>query len=181
MRKKIFKDYDELANYMYEKATDNIDTVAVLFFDDSASLLKKLLVKDGVTIDAIDIAPEDFDGYSKEYYISLGSDLILDVEPAHNGKKYLNTDTDLMLIHGDASSAIIRDVDEKICREIYIGTDTDDDTDDDIDDDIDDKAVEEILGDIIDFIFDNAKIVKKDGKPIGIKIDVGSISKHGRG
>lgn len=167
MKKKVFKDYKDLSEYMYTKASDGINITATLFFEDTTSLIKALLLKDDIEIGGINIAQEEYTGYSKEYYITLSEDLILDVTPAHNGKLYLNAEPDMMLIHGDASSSIIRDIDDDICREIYIGSEIDDD-----------EMPESEFDEMLDLIFDNAKVIKsKDDEPIGIAIDIGSILK----
>ena len=151
---------------MYEKAADGINITATLFFEDATSLIKALLLNDYIEIGGINIAQEEYTGYSKEYYITLSDDLTLDVTPAHNGKLYLNAEPDIMLIHGDASSSIIRDVDDDICREIYIGSETDDET------------PESEFDEMLDLILDNAKVVKnKNKEPIGISIDIDSILK----
>lgn len=166
MKKKVFKDYKDLSEYMYAKASDGINITATLFFEDTISLIKELLLNDDIEIGGINIAQEEYTGYSKEYYITLSDDLILDVAPAHNGKLYLNAEPDMMLIHGDASSSIIRDIDDDICREIYIGSE------------IDDEMPESEFDEMLDLIFDNAKVIKnKDDEPIGIAIDIGSILK----
>lgn len=166
MKKKVFEDYTDLSEYMYEKANDGINITATLFFEDATSLIKALLLNDDIVIGGINIAQEEYAGYSKEYYITLSDDLTLDVTPAHNGKLYLNAEPDMMLIHGDASSSIIRDVDDDICREIYIGSE------------IDDETAESEFDEMLDLILDNAKVVKNNNKePIGISIDIGSILK----
>lgn len=166
MKKKVFKDYKDLSEYMYTKANDGINITATLFFEDATSLIKALLLNNDIIIGGINIAQEEYTGYSKEYYITLSDDLILDVTPAHNGKLYLNTEPDMMLIHGDASSSIIKDIDDDICREVYIGSE------------IDDEMPESEFDEMLDLIFDNAKVIKNKGdEPIGIAIDIGSILK----
>lgn len=166
MKKKVFKDYKDLSEYMYTKASNGISVTATLFFEDTTSLIKALLLNDDIEIGGINIAQEEYTGYSKEYYITLSNDLTLDVTPAHNGKLYLNAEPDMMLIHGDASSSIIRDIDDNICREIYIGSE------------IDDETLDSKFDEMLDLVFDNAKVVKnEDNEPIGIAIDIGSILK----
>lgn len=167
MKKKVFKDYKDLSEYMYTKASDGINITATLFFEDAISLIKELLLNDDIDIGGINIAQEEYTGYSKEYYITLSDDLILDVTPAHNEKLYLNAEPDMMLIHGDASSSIIKDIDDDICREIYIGSEIDDY-----------EMPESEFDEMLDLLFDNAKVIKnKDDEPIGITIDIGSILK----
>ena len=165
MKKKVFEDYNDLSEYMYIKASDGANITTVLFFEDAKFLVKALLLNDDVEIGGIDIADEEYNGYTKEYYITLSDDLILDVTPAHNGEAYLNPEPDVMLIHGDASSSIIKHIDDNICSEIYIGSETD------IDEISDSK-----LDEMIDLVLDNAKVIKdEDDEPLGITIDIGAI------
>ena len=105
MERLEFEDIAALGNLIYGIATDEEAVVtAVLFYDCAQELLKWLLQYDGVEIGHIDFEHEDY-GYSKEYYITLDSDLILDIEPAHK-EKYLPIDTDVLLLDGDASSKL---------------------------------------------------------------------------
>ena len=121
MRRNFFGNHKELSDYMIDKAQDGLYTVAVLFYDDALCLLRKLMRYDNVEIEALDIKPEEYDGYSKEYYVSLTDDMVASVEPAYVGSRYLNAEADLTLIDGDANSAIIKNLPKNKCHEICVG------------------------------------------------------------
>lgn len=110
---------------MVDKAQDGYYTVAVLFYEDAVELLRHMMLFDDITIASIEIKPETYDGYNKEYYVSLAEDMVLSVEPAYSNGQYLRAEADLTLIDGDASSSIIKDIPEKKRREIYIGVSED--------------------------------------------------------
>ena len=106
MERLEFEDIASLGNLVYEIATVEKSVVTtVLFYDRAQELLKWLLQYEGVEIGHIDFRHEDY-GYSKEYYITLDSDLILDIEPAHDETYYLPIDTDVLLLDGDVSSKL---------------------------------------------------------------------------
>lgn len=121
MRRTLFDDYEELSDYMIDKAQDGFYTVAVLFYDDALGLLRELMRYDDVKTEVLDIEPKEYDGYDKEYYVSLADDMVVSVEPAYSDGRYLSAEADITLIHGDASSAIIKNIPDDKCLEIYIG------------------------------------------------------------
>lgn len=107
MKKIIFADICELAEYMVHKV-DDVDCIAsVLFFDSAQELVKRLLAYDCVSVGVIDLAHACYNGYEKEYYVNLSDDYVLSVEKAYSGDEYLREDADILLIHGDASAKII--------------------------------------------------------------------------
>lgn len=162
MEKIVFNDYKTLAEIMYSIADAGDISYTVCFFDDAVKLLKELMSFDETSVGGIELSDEDYNGYSKEYYISLDDDFIIDVQPAYNkdlnnGKgAYYTFDAEKTFIVGDANSIIIKDMDKDTCYEIEFNTE-----------DIEDSY------DVLDMILDNAKLVKDaDGNPIGIGIDV---------
>lgn len=120
MERKFFNDCEELCDYMFKRVTDGFYVVAVLFYQDAIDLIEKIIIKNKTKIEALDIAPKDYDGYDKEYYISIATDFVLSVEPAFAHGKYLDAEADLTLIDGNASSSIINTCEKKY-YEIYIG------------------------------------------------------------
>ena len=100
----FFNDYTEIGEYMYEKANDGCNITATLFLEDTIGLMRDLMSYEDIEIGGIDVAQMEYNGYSKEYYVTLSEDLVLDVEPAWNVKGYLSAEPDIMLIDGNASS-----------------------------------------------------------------------------
>lgn len=169
MKREYFETHEDLCDYMVDKAQDGIYTVAVLFYEDALQLLRELMQYDDIDIEAIEIKPEEYDGYDKEYYVSLTDDMFASVEPAYVGGRYLSAEADLTLIDGDASSAIIKDVPQQTCCEIYIGV-----SEDEMEGYDDDYCENEL-----DRIFEEAELVKDEyGKVIGMKIDATAFFKY---
>lgn len=106
-----FEEIAEFGNLFYEIASKEGSVVtAVLFYDTAQELLKWLMQYEDVTIGHIDFCNGDY-GYTKEFYITLDTDLVLDIEPVYRDSKYQVIDTDAMFFDGDANSriAIIND------------------------------------------------------------------------
>lgn len=121
MKKKYFKDCKDVASYMYLSASSGTYIVAALYYDEAIEVLKHLMRHEDVDVELLDIAPVDYDNYNKEYYISITEDLVVNAEKSMFDNKYLKIDADCILIDANASSSIIINEDQNICREIYIG------------------------------------------------------------
>lgn len=113
MDRLFFDDIAELGNFMYESADEKSLTVSsVMFYDKAVELIRWLMTYDDITVGSINIENEDYNGYNKEFYVTLDSDLILDVTPAYKFKTektsagYTDIDADLILYDGDANSRI---------------------------------------------------------------------------
>ena len=122
MRIDYFKNCEELSDYMVDKAQDGIYTVAVLFYPEAMELVKYLMRYDDIETMALDIKPVEYNGYNKEYYVSLADDMVVSVEPAYNEGRYLDACADLTLIDSNASSSIIINIPKNKYREISIGS-----------------------------------------------------------
>ena len=163
----FFNDYTEIGKYMYEKANAGYNVTATLFLDDTIGLMKDLISYKDVRISGINVAQMECNGYSKEYYVTLSKDLTLDIEPAWNVKGYLSAEPDIMLIDGNASSSILKDIPRRKCREIYIAETVSEE-----------YSCEDDENELLDIIFENAKIVTDDNdEPIGIAFNVNNILK----
>ncbi|MDY4494987.1 MAG: hypothetical protein SPE24_08965 [Erysipelotrichaceae bacterium] len=170
MRRNFFDNHEELCEYMIDKAQDGMYSVAVLFYDDAIKLIREMMMYDDIEIEALEIKPYEYDGYDKEYYVSLADDMVASVEPAFVGDRYLDAEADLTLIDGNANSAILKHLQENKCHEIYIGEN--EDTYDDCCEECDDCHEDELL----DKIFENAELIKdSNGKTIGINVDAQSV------
>lgn len=166
MRRNFFKNYEELCDYMIDKAQDGFYTVAVLFYEDALGLLRELMRYDDVKIEALDIKPKEYDEYDKEYYVSLADDMVASVEPAYVGGRYLSAEADLTLIDGDANSVIIKNLSDNKCQEIYIGVSEDEMEGYDFEIDYGDED------DKLDKAFEGAELIKdENGNIIGIEFD----------
>ena len=89
MERLVFNDYKALAECMANAAEQGDTTYAVLFFEDAVGLMKELFRLHDVTVGGIDINQQDYDGYNKEYYISLDGEYQIDIEKAwHDTNEY---------------------------------------------------------------------------------------------
>lgn len=124
MDKIVFNDYIGLAHKMIETAESGGTAYAVCFFDDAVGILKELMSIDEVTVGSISITDEEYDGYTKEYYVSIDGDYIVDVQPAWHDKNdyhdagYYGFEAEDVFIDGDANSAILKVIDNATCYEI---------------------------------------------------------------
>lgn len=169
MDRMTFNTYNELAEYMFTKADDGYNITSTLFVGDAMELLKMLMRYEEIDIGEINISQPEYNGYDKEYYISLSSDMTLNVQAAQVDGIYIYAEPDIMLIHGYASSSIIKKMNRDDCVEIYI---RDSVSGDDLyfDNDEDYNYNE---NDVLNTLFDNAELIKDStGEPIGISIDI---------
>ena len=121
MERSIFKNCSELSEFMIDRAQDGYYVVAALYYNETKDLLRELLLYEDVDTELIEIEPVENNGYDKEYYVALTDNMIVTVERAYKYGRYLQTDADLLLIDNEANSKIVADLDQKKCREIYIG------------------------------------------------------------
>lgn len=174
MKRIFFDNHEELCEYMIDKAQDGMYSVAVLFYDDAIKLIREMMMYDDIEIESLEIKPYEYDGYDKEYYVSLANDMIASVELAFVDGRYLDAEADLTLIDGNANSAILKHLQENKCHEIYIGENEDSYNDHCKECDIcnDDCHKDKLL----DKLFENAKLIKNsNGNAIGIEIEAQSV------
>ena len=125
MDRLYFDDYIDMAEYMYDEASDDVYIVAVLYYNDAIQLLRELLSFDDVEISALEIEPPFYNGYDREYFISIDEYKTLSVEPAYVGGRYLNTDADKLLLGGDVHANAMADSPIENCYEILVDEDCD--------------------------------------------------------
>ena len=115
-----FLSHADLADYMYEKATDGKTVTAVLFYDDAKTLLKELACFQDTTIEGIEIHEPFFDGYDKEFYVTIDDELCIWVEEAYHedegtgfkGYYRFGGNDVIALIDSKANSLVIKAVDK---------------------------------------------------------------------
>lgn len=108
MKRVYFGSVENLAEFMVGNAQEKRSTIVALFYDDALQLMRELLTYEEVEPFTISISSEQFDGYSKEFYITLAGDLQLFIEKAIGPKGgYLNFEDDCLVLYPDTNSAII--------------------------------------------------------------------------
>lgn len=121
MERVHFKDHQEMSDFMITSAQDGLYVVAVLYYDDAIKVLRGLLQDPDVVAEALEIAPDMYKGYEKEYYISIDENMYVSAEPAYYKDRYLEADAELTLLEGNVSSEILGSVDFDTCVEVSIG------------------------------------------------------------
>ena len=130
-----FSSIDEMAYDMVQHAESGKDITAVMFYEDAGKLLKELLAFSNVKPGFIELEDSAYDGYEKEYYISLIREIDCEefsifVEKAYksglgfNRDKtgYLFTDCDIAYLHGEVHSSIIPQICAKKVFEVdFVG------------------------------------------------------------
>lgn len=170
MDKIIFNSHDDLAEYMLSRADLGDDVHAILFFEDAAELIRALLAYDDTSVHSIEICEPSFNGYRKEYCVTLDTDFVVYVQPAWHEEGetydagYYDIEESYVLLDGDVNSKIMRSLSHCECFEIEINED----------------AYNGALNDIADCALENAAIIKdEDDNPtdIDIEIDLSKIFK----
>lgn len=183
MRRLFFEDVHELSDKMIHDVLEGSECVSVVCHYELATALLSELIQSGIPIGQIDISDYGWNGYDREYMITIMDGNVY-CNQAYGRKKdgysrdeYLESFSNVVYIHQDCNSKILKYID---CDEIYefsiIDFDEFDDFDyncfecghdkcscdkcSDVDDDDDDGT--------ISYCSDSSTISKdKNGKPTG--------------
>ena len=122
MKRIIFEDVHELSAEMLHDALNFSDCVSAVCHYEIATALLSELIQSEVQIGQIDISDYEWSGYEKEYVISLMDGNVY-CSPAYRMKKdgynhdsYLETYADIMYVHQDCNSKILKYID---CDKIF--------------------------------------------------------------
>ena len=107
MKRLELNDIADLGNLLYELASEEkSDVTAVLFYKDTQKLLRWFMQYEDINIGQINFKHKDF-GYEDEYYITLHTNLDLDIKPAKKNSNYIYINTDALFLDGNANSRIV--------------------------------------------------------------------------
>lgn len=122
MKRIIFEDVHELSAEMLHDALNFSDCVSAVCHYEIATTLLSELIQSEVSIGQLDISDYEWNGYDKEYVISLMDGNVY-CSPAYGMKKdghshnsYLETYADIMYVHQDCNSKILKYID---CDKLY--------------------------------------------------------------
>lgn len=108
-------DYTELVDEMLEKVAQSDKTIvcAVVFYENAMDITKELFCRDGVIASALDIEPEEYGGYSKEYLITITQEDFAVEKLWHEDNQYhkagyFGYDADYLYIDSNANSKAIK-------------------------------------------------------------------------
>lgn len=122
MKRILIDDMFEVAELMYDVALDSHGRYATFvgLYEDVIELVKNLMTYEEVFIERIDLEPEFLDGYDKEYYVELDSEMGLWVEKAYGFEHeiYMYNETDVLFIADDCNSKILDRIDYNDAYEV---------------------------------------------------------------
>ena len=114
MKRFLVNDLSEVAYMMYNAVTEDgiEDVVFVGLYDDAVAVMKTLLMFDDTIPYHVTVKPECFEGYDKEYYVTLRDDMNIWCEKAYDmdDECYLMDDTECVFIADDCNSAILKEI-----------------------------------------------------------------------
>lgn len=120
MTRIVFEDVHELSIEMLHDVLNFSDCVSVVCHYDMATALLSELIQSEVQIEQIDLTHE-WTGYDKEYFVYI-VDGCVSCEPAYRSirsgghDKYLEMGADIMYVHQDCNSKILKYID---CDKIF--------------------------------------------------------------
>ena len=98
-----FEDFAGVGNYIYKTALEKNSISAVLLYDETIEMMKWLFEYEDIKTGNILIERN----YGREYYVTLNTDLTLDIEPVFDINGNIQTkNVEKMLFCGDVSSSI---------------------------------------------------------------------------
>lgn len=114
MRRFLIEDIGEIACAMYGAIVDDKldDVTFVGRYEDTIGVIKELLMFDDIVPYAIELEPEELDGYDMEYYVTLDDELNIWCSKAYSfrHRKYLYTETRRLFVADDCNSAILKEI-----------------------------------------------------------------------
>lgn len=103
----------------------DVTTCAVLFYDDVITFMFYILLNTDVKLGLVDICGTQRD-YSKEYYVTLYPDMVVDIYPACVKNRYVECDADVVF-NDDRAKAQITFINENALQyEVEVLRDDDD-------------------------------------------------------
>lgn len=114
MKRFLIDDLSEIAYMMYNAIIEDDfeDVMFVGMYDDAIAVLKTLSQFDETNLYYIDIAPEGFNKYNKEYFITLKDNMDIWCEKGYDidNNCYLIDSTECLFIADDCNSTILKTI-----------------------------------------------------------------------
>lgn len=128
MERLLVEDIANVAELMYDMVADGYDSICfVCKYEDATQLIKELLMTyDETHVHQVSIETIDWDGYDKEYIVTLDDDMNIWCEKAYQEEynRYLFVIDECVLVADDCNSKILDSIDSD---EVYeVGYDIDD-------------------------------------------------------
>ncbi len=114
MKRIIVEDMIDVAQIMHDKvATGCTGVCFVGIYEDAAELIKELLMMyDETTVNQIAIEMVEYDGYDKEYLVTLDNEMAVWCQKAFNDycNEYFYVEDECVLVADDCNSAILKNI-----------------------------------------------------------------------
>lgn len=120
MERLKIEDIFDLASLMYVQACEGDEVEFVGKYDDVQELIGTLSLMEDVVFDRIELEPIELNGYDREYYVDLDTDLHVWIEKAYScdHEAYLISETDVLYIADDCNSKILDRIDYEHAVEV---------------------------------------------------------------
>lgn len=110
----------DLAALMDVQAYEGDSVTFVGLYEDVRELVRELALVEDIVFDRIDIEPVELDGYDREYYVDIDSDMHVWIEKAYSYEHdiYMINETDVLYIADDCNSKILERIDYEHAVEV---------------------------------------------------------------
>ena len=114
MKRLLFYDYSDLASFMVSNADENIFVSVFCHYQHASKLIQSLIREYNLKINGIELNSQDSNGYDKELQVSLYNGSICcypiyrTVHEGYQKDGYLETWSDVAIIHEDCNSKILK-------------------------------------------------------------------------
>jgi len=115
-------DYTDIVELMYEKVCGSCEEATFIgLYEDAVEILKQLVILDETDIHQVSIVPEDWDGYDKEYIVTLDNSFDIWCEKLYRceTESYIRGLAGCVIIADDCNRDAIR---EPETDDIYIAS-----------------------------------------------------------
>lgn len=126
-KKLIINDIEELV-YTVISDAENIDIAyrIIAKYEEASVIIKELLQYEETSAYHLEIWDEDWDGYDKEFLITVDSSLSIICEPLYQDNDYLSYDSDKVFIMDKCSQKSVADCDDDIVTVVMYSDDIND-------------------------------------------------------
>ena len=122
MERLLVEDITNVAELMYDMVADGYDDISfVCKYEDATHLIKELLMSyDETNVYQVSIETIDWDGYDKEYIVTLDGDMNIWCEKAYQEEynRYLFITDECVLVADDCNSKILDSIDSDEVYEV---------------------------------------------------------------
>lgn len=125
MKRRLFINYSDLVNAMIDMVDDNIFVSVFCHYHHACELIQSLIKDHNLKIDGIELNSKDYNGYDKEFQISIYNGKICcypiyrTIYDGYQKNGYLETWCDVAFIHEDCNSKILNYIECYNCDDFY--------------------------------------------------------------